>query len=41
MGFVYYHLHEPDVRTAMVTAWREEWDDLVANWPGGSVAGSN
>lgn len=39
MGFVYYHLHESDVRAAMVVAWREEWDDLVANWPRGQCYG--
>lgn len=39
MGFVYHHLSESDVRAAMVAAWRQEWEDLAANWPRGQCYG--
>src|SRR5207247_475152 len=39
VGFVYYHLHEPDVRSAIVAAWHEERSDLAANWPRGQCYG--
>jgi hypothetical protein len=39
VGLTYFHLGESDVREAMVSAWREEWDDLSANWPRGSCYG--
>lgn len=28
MGLTYYHLNDDDVRTEMVKAWREEWNEL-------------
>ncbi len=39
MGFRYDHLDDEYVRAEMVGAWREEWNDLTANWPRGQCYG--